>query len=66
VVELQNKRIPPIYVPDVRGMGVKDAVYILENQGMRVSFSGNGVVKKQSIKAGDKIIKGSKIVLELA
>lgn len=65
-VEVYEKKIPPIYVPSVIGMGVKDAVYLLENQGFNVVFSGVGVVKTQSIAPGQKIIKGSKIILELA
>jgi cell division protein FtsI (penicillin-binding protein 3) len=64
-VEIYKKKIAPIYVADVVGMSIKDALYILENQGMNVSFSGDGVVKKQSIAAGEKIIKGNKIILEL-
>lgn len=65
-VKIYNKKVAPIYVPDVTGMGVKDAIYLLENQGMRVVFSGSGVVKKQSIAPGEKIEKGKKIELELA
>jgi cell division protein FtsI (penicillin-binding protein 3) len=65
-VKIYNKKIAPIYVPDVTGMSIRDALYILENEGIRVQFSGTGVVKKQSIEPGEKIIKGSKIILELA
>ena len=64
-VAIYRKKIAPIYVADVVGMSIKDALYILESQGMRVSFSGSGVVKKQSIIAGQKIIKGNEITLEL-
>lgn len=64
-VKIYNKKIAPIYVPNVVGMSIKDAIYILENEGMNVQFSGNGVVRKQSIEAGKKIVKGSKITLEL-
>ncbi len=53
-------------VPDVRGMKLKDAVYILENQGLSVKINGKGTVKKQSIKYGTKIIKNEKIVLYLS
>ncbi|MDR2425069.1 MAG: PASTA domain-containing protein [Prevotellaceae bacterium] len=35
-------------VPDVRGMGLRDAVYILENAGFRTSYSGTGKVIAQS------------------
>jgi cell division protein FtsI (penicillin-binding protein 3) len=64
-VKVYKKRIPEIYVPDVTGMSIKDALYILENRGMSVQFSGNGVVKKQSISPGEKMIKGLNIILEL-
>jgi len=65
-VKIYKKKIAPIYVPDVTGMSIKDALYILENQGMNVRFTGNGVVKKQSITPGEKTIKGERIILELA
>lgn len=64
-VKIYNKKIAPIYVPDVVGMSIKDAIFILENEGINVQFTGSGVVKKQSLEAGQKIIKGSKIILEL-
>jgi len=64
-VKIYKKVIAPIYVPNVIGMSIKDALYILENQGMNVQFTGNGVVKSQSISPGKKIIKGKKIILEL-
>lgn len=65
-VKIYNKKVAPIYVPDVTGMSIKDAIYLLENQGMRVEFTGSGMVKKQSITPGEKIVKGKKIELELA
>jgi len=64
-VEIYNKQIPPIYVPNVIGMGIKDALFILENEGFNVQFNGDGTVKKQSLKSGDKIIKGATIILSL-
>lgn len=64
-VNIYRKKIAPIYVPDVTGMSIKDALYILENQGMNVRFTGNGVVKAQSVSPGEKVIKGEKIILEL-
>lgn len=42
-------------VPDVRGMGLTDALYLLESAGMRVTHTGSGRVKTQSILAGTKI-----------
>lgn len=39
-------------VPDVRGMGVRDAVYILESLGMKVKIEGYGKVAMQSVSPG--------------
>ncbi|WP_041934675.1 penicillin-binding protein [Cyclobacterium marinum] len=49
-------------VPDVTGMTLRDALYILENKGLRVEFSGSGRVSTQSLSKGtpfknDQIIK---------
>ena len=52
-------------VPSVRGMVAKDAVYLLENRGLRVQINGRGKVYQQSKPAGRKIIKGETIVLSL-
>ncbi|MCW8968414.1 MAG: penicillin-binding transpeptidase domain-containing protein, partial [Flavobacteriales bacterium] len=59
------RKVSPIYVADVTGMSIKDALYILENQGLSVFFKGKGVVKKQSIAPGEKLVKGNRIFLEL-
>ncbi len=53
-------------VPDVVGMGLKDAVYLLESRGLHVQFTGRGNVKGQSIDAGTKVSKGQKITIELS
>lgn len=52
-------------MPDVRGLGARDAVYILEKQGLRVQVSGSGRVKRQSVEAGQPIRKNDKVWLEL-
>ncbi|MFN8309644.1 MAG: penicillin-binding protein [Chitinophagales bacterium] len=52
-------------VPDVVGMGLKDALYLLESRGLKVQFEGNGNVRRQSINAGEKINKGSTIKILL-
>ena len=44
-------------VPDVRGMGLSDALYLLESCGLRVTHTGSGAVKSQSIPAGKEINK---------
>ncbi len=41
---------PPDRVPDVRGLTLRDALFLLENRGFRVSVDGQGKVKEQSIK----------------
>lgn len=52
-------------VPNVQGMTLRDAVFILENIGLKVSISGNGRVKKQSVGPGARINKGETIKIEL-
>lgn len=52
-------------VPDVNGMGLKDAMYVLGNSGLRPVVRGSGKVIKQSIAAGTRVGKGYPIVLEL-
>jgi len=53
-------------VPNVKGMSAMDAVAMLENIGLKVKFSGVGKVWAQSIKKGEKLVKGSTIVLKLS
>ena len=53
-------------VPDVKGMNATDAVSLLESMGWRVTFSGYGRVKSQSVKAGAELRKGSLINLVLS
>ncbi|WP_430973267.1 penicillin-binding protein [Sunxiuqinia rutila] len=52
-------------VPDVRGMGGSDALYLLESSGLKVKMKGIGKVKKQSLKAGHKIRAGQTIYIDL-
>jgi len=51
---IDKKSIKKSEVPDVIGMGARDAVYVLENLGLLVELEGRGQVKKQSIKPGAK------------
>jgi cell division protein FtsI (penicillin-binding protein 3) len=51
--------------PDVTGMGLKDALYMLENKGLVVEVQGRGKVLSQSLMAGSHFIKGQKISLLL-
>ena len=52
-------------IPNVKGMGAMDAIYLLENAGMKVNITGSGVVKQMSIQPGERIIKGAVITLNL-
>ena len=49
--QMMNKK----QVPSVVGMGLKDALYVLENRGLRVQFSGYGKVVSQSIGSGTAV-----------
>jgi cell division protein FtsI (penicillin-binding protein 3) len=51
--------------PNVVGMGLKDAVYLLENKGLKVAASGRGKVMNQSLTAGTNFKKGQAITLLL-
>ena len=52
-------------IPNVVGMGAKDAVYLLENAGLKVNLSGKGTVISQTITPGAKIVKGQTIGISL-
>lgn len=53
-------------MPNVKGMGLKDALYLLESIGVKVSVRGKGKVANQSIEAGSVLTKEMKVVLELS
>jgi cell division protein FtsI (penicillin-binding protein 3) len=53
-------------VPDVKGMGAKDAVFLLENMGFVVKIVGRGLVKKQSLSPGTTFNKGNHIYLTMS
>lgn len=53
-------------VPDVKGMNITDAVFLLESMGWKVKFEGYGKVKYQSVKTGTELKKGSVINLTLS
>ena len=52
-------------VPDLKGLGLKDAIFAIENNGYRFSHSGTGHVVSQTPKAGTKAKKGDKISIVL-
>ena len=52
-------------VPNVMGMGARDAVYLMEQQGIKVRLRGRGKVAEQSLHAGDTIGKNTVCMLRL-
>ncbi len=70
VDSLSNVRITSLpdgreTMPDVRGMGLKDALFLLESRGLRVRFTGQGTVTQQSISAGARISPGATVAITL-
>ena len=53
-------------VPNVQGMSGMDALSLLENIGLKVQISGIGKVASQSLKQGEKLVKGATIILKLS
>lgn len=53
-------------MPDVKGMGLKDALFLLENMGLKVVPKGKGKVMGQSLSAGSTIMKGATVYLQLS
>lgn len=59
-----NPRIQNL-MPNVIGMDLRDALYVLENAGLKVNAFGKGKVKKQSAGVGTSIYKGQTVAIEL-
>ncbi|HSI78160.1 MAG TPA: penicillin-binding protein [Lunatimonas sp.] len=64
-IQWVTNRINEKQVPDVTGMALRDALYILENNGLRVLFSGKGRVKSQSLPSGTTISPNTTIKITL-
>ncbi len=64
-IPFSDEEIKEGTVPDVRGMGLVDALYALENSGYRTTVRGKGKVIAQSLQAGQHVKMGSPIVIEL-
>ena len=52
-------------MPDVKGMGLKDVLFLLENRSVKVMAKGKGRVVAQSVNAGLPLAKGQTVVVEL-
>ena len=65
-IQWQNTFTKEQFVPNVIGMTLRDAVYLLEQQGLKVRHQGIGRVTKQSLPVGKKISKGEQITIDLS
>lgn len=52
-------------MPNVVGMGLKDAIYLLENMDLKIQWKGKGKINTQSLAAGSTLKKGQTVYLEL-
>jgi len=62
---LKPKTIKKDLIPNVKGMGAKDAIFVLENAGLSVRVVGAGKVRKQSLTPGGRFRKGQRITITL-
>ncbi len=63
---LQGNRVPESAMPDLTGMNLRDALYLLESRGIRPKINGKGRVISQSIGAGSPLKRGMSLQLELS
>lgn len=63
---LQTNAVREKLMPNVKGMGLKDALYLLESMGLKVTISGKGKVANQSVAPGSALAKGVTVILELS
>ena len=64
-VEMMRRYIGKKTIPNVKGMTAKDAVYLIENTGMKAKISGYGKVIEQSLAAGVQAYRGGVVELKL-
>ena len=62
---LNKETISKQMMPDVKGMGLKDALYLLERMNVKVAANGRGKVKSQSVQPGAAITKCQTVKIEL-
>ncbi|MCU0461556.1 MAG: transpeptidase family protein [Bacteroidales bacterium] len=64
-IRLVGLNIKKGLVPDVRGMSLRDAIFLLENSGYKVKYSGRGKVLRQSPEHGARYFEGQVVSLEM-
>jgi cell division protein FtsI (penicillin-binding protein 3) len=62
---LSKRAVANNIMPDMRGMGLKDALFLLENRKLKVVFHGRGKVTSQSIEPGTYVSNHQTVILEL-
>lgn len=65
-IELTEKKTIENLMPNLVSMGLKDALFLLENMGLEVTVKGRGSIRKQSIPVGSRVKEGDKVSLELS
>ncbi len=63
---IKTNNVKQQLMPNVKGMGLKDAVYLLENMGLKIKISGKGKVTGQSLAPGSALAKGLTVILDLS
>lgn len=61
----QTLAVDESLIPDVRGDGARDALYLLEKSGLSVNLAGAGTVVSQSFTPGQRLVKGTTISITL-
>jgi len=62
---IKEMNVSKAVMPNIKGMGLKDVVYMLESMGLKVKANGKGKVMVQSIQAGTALTKGMTVYVEL-
>jgi cell division protein FtsI (penicillin-binding protein 3) len=64
-IAFSNRFITRNLVPNVVDMGLRDALFLLENAGLKVAVHGRGKVTSQSLAPGTRVRPGDTVVLEM-
>ncbi|MCH7399870.1 transpeptidase family protein [Belliella sp. DSM 107340] len=64
-IQWKSNKVEAPTVPDVSGLSLRDALYVLENKGLRVVYEGKGRVKNQSVTPGSSLQQNAVIKLVL-
>ena len=65
IIDTDDLTVSEGLMPNVVGMGLRDAIFMLENSGLRVHYTGRGKVAKQSPQPGVRISRGATGAIEL-